>query len=81
MSVKIRLQRWGGKKKAFYQIVAINSRNCRNGEVLEKLGTYNPNVNPSLIEMKSDRVNHWKSVGAIPSETVKKLIKITEAKV
>ncbi len=76
MSVKFRLQRWGSKKKPFYYIVVADSRKARDGRILEKIGTYDPNKNPSAINLKEERVKYWYGVGARPSDTVKKIFKI-----
>ena len=63
MPVKIRLQRHGKKGKPFYWIVAADARSKRDGKFLEKLGTYNPNVNPAAIELDVDgAVNGCKMV-------------------
>lgn len=86
MAVKIRLTRIGTKKRPFYRIVAIDSRLSRNGRHLEILGTYDPkNISveagssqakeKGLVNLKTDRVQHWLSVGAQPSPTVKTILK------
>ena len=64
MATKIRLQRHGKKGKAFFHIVAADSRAPRDGKFIEKLGTYNPNTNPATIEMDFERTLHWVQVGA-----------------
>ncbi|MBC7644954.1 MAG: 30S ribosomal protein S16 [Thermoleophilia bacterium] len=74
--VKIRLARFGSKKNPHYRIVVADSRAPRDGRSIETIGTYNPRTNPSTIELKNDRAEHWLSVGAQPSETVAKLLKI-----
>lgn len=76
MAVHIRLQRKGGHKRPFYHVVAADHRNARDGRFIEKLGYYDPNVEPSLIEMHGDRIQHWYSLGAQLSPTVEKLVKI-----
>lgn len=73
--VKIRLARSGQKKRPFYRIVAADARAPRDGRFLEKLGTYNPNTNPSTVDIKQDRVDYWLGVGAQPTETVARLLK------
>ena len=72
MSVKIRLSRIGKKNAPFSRIVAIDSRKKRDGEFLEDLGTYDM-LNSKLVHFHEERINYWISVGAQPSETVKKL--------
>ena len=74
MSVKIRLSRIGKKNAPFARIVALDSRKKRDGAFLEDLGTYDM-LKSSVVLWHEDRVNYWISVGAIPSETVKKIIK------
>ena len=69
MSVKIRLQRHGKKGKPFYWIVAADSRSKRDGKYLEKLGTYNPNTNPAIIEIDVDSSVKWLQNGAQPTKT------------
>ncbi len=75
MSVKLRLRRMGKKKQAFYRIVAIDSRNARNGRYIENLGTYNPITDPAEINLKEERALYWLQQGAIPSDTVKTFLK------
>ena len=75
--VKIRLRRMGAKKAPFYRIVVADSRYPRDGRFIEEIGTYNPNTQPSTIQIKSDRAQYWLGVGAQPSEPVFKLLNIT----
>ncbi|MFQ5441209.1 MAG: 30S ribosomal protein S16 [Thermodesulfobacteriota bacterium] len=75
MAVKIRLQRHGSKKKPFYRIVVTDKSSPRDGRFIEVVGTYNPLTDPPKIELKPERVNHWISNGAVPSGTVKQLLK------
>jgi len=75
MSVKIRLARHGKKKKPFYRIVIADSESPRDGRFLENVGTYNPLVDPAEVSLKQDRVKHWIDQGAIPTDTVKSLMK------
>ena len=75
MSVKIRLRRIGSKKVPFYRVVVADSRYSRNGRFIEEIGTYDPFQEPSLLNVKVDRVKSWLNVGAIPSDIVKKLLK------
>ena len=72
--LKIRLQRAGAKKRPFYRIVAIDERRQRDGRALEFLGTYDPKVDPGLIKLQLDRVDHWVGQGARLSETVSSLV-------
>ena len=75
MSVKIRLARHGAKKKPFYRIVVADSEAPRNGRFLERVGTYNPLLDPAQVEVKTDRIEYWLTQGAILSDTVKSLLK------
>lgn len=74
MSVKIRLQRHGKKGKPFYSIVAADARSKRDGKFLEKLGTYNPNVNPAIIELDVDGAVKWLQNGAQPTDTARAIL-------
>ena len=78
MAVTIRLARHGSTHRPFYHIVAADHRKARDGRFIEKLGYYDPNHNPSIIEMKNDRVQYWYSKGATMSPTVTKLAKISK---
>ncbi len=73
--VKIRLARHGAKKRPFYRIVAAESEYRRDGRFIEVLGTYNPVAEPAQVLLKEDRVRHWVKQGAIPTDTVKTLLK------
>jgi len=75
MAVKIRLARTGAKKRPFYRIVAADARSPRDGRFLEKLGTYDPTQNPSVVLVNQPRLEYWLGVGAEPTETVKRLIR------
>ena len=74
MSVKIRLQRHGKKGKPFYWIVAADARAKRDGRFLEKLGTYNPNVNPAIIDLDVDGAVKWLQDGAQPTDTARAIL-------
>ncbi len=74
MPVKIRLQRHGRKGKPFYWIVAADSRSKRDGKLLEKIGTYNPNTNPALVELNVDAAVKWLQNGAQPTDTARTLL-------
>ena len=78
MSVKIRLARYGTKKKPFYRIVVADNEAPRDGKFIEKIGTYDPNTDPSTVVVDTDRASEWIKKGAIPSNTVGKLLKIAE---
>lgn len=75
MSVRLRLQRHGAKKRPFYRVVATDQRNSRDGKFIELLGTYDPMVEPPAVRLNGERINYWLSVGAQPSDTVGVLIK------
>lgn len=74
MPVKIRLQRHGKKGKPFYWIVAADSRAKRDGKYLDKLGVYNPNVNPAHIEINVDGAVQWLQNGAQPTDTARAIL-------
>jgi small subunit ribosomal protein S16 len=76
MAVKLRLTRVGSKKNPIYRIVAADSRSPRDGKFIEIIGRYNPQHEPSLIEVDEEKAKKWLSNGAQPSETVAKLLKI-----
>lgn len=75
MSVKIRLARHGAKKRPFYRIVAADIESPRDGRFLENLGTYDPLKDPVEVVVHADRVQYWLDQGAIPSDTVRSLLK------
>ena len=77
MATRIRLKRMGRKFYAFYRVVIADSRKKRDGKVIEQIGIYDPNKQPSLIQIDSERAQYWLGVGAQPSEPVVKLLKIT----
>jgi len=68
------MTRLGAKKRPFYRIVAADSRSPRDGRFIEQLGHYDPMKKPSDLKLDLERVDHWLSVGAQPSETVSSLI-------
>ena len=74
--VVIRLARHGAKKAPVYRVVATDSRNRRDGRFIEVLGTYKPSGTDAGITLKLDRVAHWVDIGAQPSTTAKRLIKL-----
>ena len=73
--VRIRLARVGSKKNPIYRVVVADSRSPRDGKFLEIVGRYNPQTDPSVIELEEDRIRDWVSKGARPSDTVRKLLK------
>jgi small subunit ribosomal protein S16 len=75
MGVSIRLARHGAKKKPFYRIVVADSDSPRDGRFLEKVGTYDPLLDPAKVSLNSDRIKYWMAKGAVPSDTVKSLLK------
>ncbi|MBO6019446.1 MAG: 30S ribosomal protein S16 [Aeriscardovia sp.] len=77
MSTRIRLKRTGKIHDPQYRVVVVDQRKKRDGEAIEELGYYNPNPNPSLIHINSERVQHWLYLGAQPSDPVLVLLKIT----
>ena len=74
MATKIRLQRHGRKNYAFYSIVIAHSDAPRDGRFIEKIGTYNPNTNPSTIDLNFERALYWVLVGAQPTDTVRSIL-------
>jgi small subunit ribosomal protein S16 len=74
MSVKIRLQRHGAKKRPFYFIVVANSTSRRDGKFIEKLGTYNPLTVPATVNVNRERALHWLNRGAEPTHTVNRIL-------
>lgn len=79
--VKIRLARGGAKRRPFYRIVVADARCPRNGRFLEKVGTYNPLTENGTLSLKRERVDYWISVGAQPTEAVRRLLRRPDATV
>jgi small subunit ribosomal protein S16 len=77
VAVKIRLKRLGKIRAPYYRIVVADSRTKRDGRVIEEIGKYHPTEEPSLIEVDSERAQHWLSVGAQPTEQVLAILKLT----
>ena len=77
--VKIRLRRMGAKKNPYYRIVVADSRSPRDGRFIEEIGTYNPVVSPSEINVDVGRAEYWIKNGAQPTDTVRALLKKAEA--
>jgi small subunit ribosomal protein S16 len=76
VAVKLRLARVGSKKNPIYRVVAADSRSPRDGKFIEIVGRYNPQTEPSTIELDEDRVRDWLSKGAQPTESVARLLKV-----
>lgn len=74
MATRIRLQRHGKKSKAFFHLVAADSRAKRDGKFIQKLGTYNPNTNPATIEIDFEATLKWVRTGAEMSETARSIL-------
>lgn len=76
MAVKIRLSRVGRKKKPIYRIVVADSRSPRDGRVIENIGRYSPQEEPSLIEINEEKARDWLAKGAQPTGTVARLMAV-----
>jgi small subunit ribosomal protein S16 len=76
MAVRLRLTRIGGRKDPVWRVVAADQRSPRDGRVIEIVGHYNAQTEPSTITLKEDRVRHWLERGAQPTDQVRKLLKI-----
>ncbi|HVM69402.1 MAG TPA: 30S ribosomal protein S16 [Gaiellaceae bacterium] len=76
MAVRLRLTRVGGKKDPVWRVVAADSRSPRDGRFIELIGHYNAQTNPSTISIDEDKARAWLAKGALPSESVAKLLKI-----
>ena len=74
MATKIRLARHGHKDYAYYHIVVADSRSPRDGKIIERIGSYNPNLNPAKVELKFDRALYWLNVGAQPTDTARNIL-------
>jgi small subunit ribosomal protein S16 len=75
VAVRMRLTRVGSKKNPIYRVVVADSRSPRDGRFIEIVGRYNPQTDPSTIELDADKVKGWLDKGAQPSDAVSKLIK------
>ena len=75
MSVKIRLQRVGTKKKPFYRVAAMDSRKKRDGDVIEYLGKYQPIITEKQFVVDEEKILKWLGQGAQPTDTIKELLK------
>ncbi len=76
MATAIRLARRGSKKRPTYRIVVTDSRNPRDGRFIESIGYYNPQHDPSVIEVDEAKAKKWMDCGAQPSDTVRKLLSL-----
>lgn len=74
MAVKIRLARHGRKGYAYYHIVVADSRAPRDGRIIERIGSYNPNTNPATIDLKFEKAIQWLENGAQPTDTVRSIL-------
>jgi small subunit ribosomal protein S16 len=77
VAVKIRLKRLGKIREPYYRIVVADARTKRDGRAIEEIGKYHPKLEPSLIQIDSERAQYWLSVGAQPTEQVQHLLTIT----
>ena len=77
MAVKIKLKRMGKIHAPFYRIIVADARTKRDGRAIEEIGKYHPKSEPSFIEVDSERAQHWLSVGAQPTDPVRKILEIT----
>jgi small subunit ribosomal protein S16 len=75
LATKIRLARIGSKKNPVYRVVVADSRSPRDGRFIEIIGRYNPQTDPSTIELDEAKVKDWISKGAQPSDSVRRLMK------
>ena len=73
--VKLRLRREGKKKYPIYKVVAADIRSPRNGRFIEAVGQYNPNTNPVTVSLKENRIEHWLRKGALPTDTVRSILR------
>jgi small subunit ribosomal protein S16 len=77
VAVKIKLKRLGKIRAPYYRIVVADARTKRDGRAIEEIGKYHPKAEPSLIEVDSERAQHWLSVGAQPTDPVRKILEVT----
>lgn len=76
MATKIKLTRKGMKKQPTYRVVIQEERSKRDGKYIENLGLYDPRQNPPLVQLQADRVKYWLGVGATPTDSVGRLLKM-----
>lgn len=72
--VVIRMRRAGAKNRPFFRIVVTEGKSARDGRFVEVLGTYNPRTKPEAVVIDRERLSHWLTAGATPSDTVRTLI-------
>ena len=77
MSVRVRLTRVGSKKNPIWRVVVADQRSPRDGRVIETIGRYNAQTDPSQIELDEERLRHWLERGAQPTDTVRRLMRIS----
>jgi len=77
VAVKIKLKRMGKIREPYYRIIVADARTKRDGRAIEEIGKYHPKADPSFIEVNSDRAQHWLSVGAQPTDPVRKILEVT----
>jgi small subunit ribosomal protein S16 len=75
VAVKLRLTRVGSKKNPIYRVVAADSRSPRDGKFIEIVGRYNPQTDPSTIELDEEKIRAWLDKGAQPTDSVRRLMK------
>jgi small subunit ribosomal protein S16 len=75
MATRIRLARVGSKKNPIYRVVVADARSPRDGRFIEIVGRYNPQTQPSTIDLDADKIRDWVSKGAQPSDSVRRLMK------
>jgi small subunit ribosomal protein S16 len=76
MAVRVRLTRVGSKKNPIWRVVVADQRSPRDGRVIETVGRYNAQTDPSTIELDEDRIRHWIARGAQPTNTVRRLMRV-----
>ncbi|MGO9266819.1 MAG: 30S ribosomal protein S16 [Candidatus Binataceae bacterium] len=76
MGLVIRLRRHGARKRPFYRIVVADSRSPREGRFVDHIGTYDPATDPPKVSLKKAEAEKWLKAGALPSDTVRKLMKL-----
>jgi small subunit ribosomal protein S16 len=75
MATKIRLARVGSKKNPIYRVVVADARSPRDGRFIEIVGRYNPQTDPSVIELDEEKIRDWIAKGAQPTDSVRRLMK------
>ena len=75
MAIKVRMARAGNRNRPYYRVVVADERCPRDGAFIEMVGTYDPTQEPAAVDLKTERIEHWISKGAKPSQTVSELIR------